>query len=297
MLLPANRKVAWRLVLLAVLLICAVWITMPSWYGGVTPTQTARILVEDRKFGMRALRMGIYWGDAVLVPLRQATDDFRLLDNRNSFWVGELLAKNQSSRSNELSLELYKRDSLISKVVGAIGLAAHNNLPKEAFQQNGVLRKILVSEEYLYRLDSDGHKSYVDTSLLELTLIAAKYAKSMDSVNDIIALIEKRPLPYWVHAHSADALGAIGDHRAVMPLEMAMRASDFYALPNAFRALVTLSSDLAVPLAIERISPEIKGKNSKYVVHELEAVTGKNYGYDQARWKEWWTTQAHSTKP
>lgn len=270
---------------------------MPIWFGGVTPTQTAHILVEDSKFGMRALGMGIYWGDEVLVPLREASNDFRLLNSRNAFWVGELLAKNQSRSSNELSLDLYKRESLIPKLVGAIGLAAHNNLPKEAFQQNGVLRKILVSEESLYRLMPDGQKTYADTSPLELALIAAKYARSIDSVPDIIALIEKRPLPFWVHAHAADALGAIGDQRAVLPLEMAMRASDFYALPNAFRALVTLSSDLAVPLAIERISPEIKGMGSGYLVRELENATGKSYGFDQARWKEWWTTQTNSTKP
>lgn len=258
--------------------------------------QTARILIEDRKFGMRALGMGIYWGDQIIEPLREASNNFRLLDNRTAFWVAELLAKNQSSRSNELSLELYSRDTLIPKLVGAIGLAGHNKLSKEAFQQHGELRRILVSEEYLYRPDSSGKKWYADTSLLELTLIAAKYAQSRDSVPDVIALIEKRPLPYWVHAHAADALGAIGDQRAILPLETAMRSPDFYALPNAFRALVALSSNRAVPLAIERISPEIQGKNSGFLVNELEALTGKNFGSDQARWKEWWATQAASTK-
>lgn len=292
-----NRMSVKRLVLLAVTLGGIVWLTLPLWFGGATPMQTARILIEDRKFGMRALGMGNYWGDNIIEPLREASNNFHHLNERNAFWVAELLAKNQSSRSNELSLELYRRDTLIPKLVGAIGLAGHKKLPTEAFQQHGELRRILVSEGYLYHTDSNGSKWYTDTSLLELTLIAAEYAQSRDSVPDVIALIEKRPLPYWVHAHAADALGAIGDKRAILPLETAMQSSDFYALPNAFRALVALSSNRAVPLAIERISPEIKGKNSDFLVNELEAVTGKNFGSDQARWKEWWATQAASTKP
>ncbi len=131
-----NRKSVMRLVLLAVTLGGIVWFTLPLWFGGATPMQTARIPIEDRKFGMRALGMGNYWGDKIIEPLREASNNFRLLDNRNAFWVAELLAKNQSSRSNELSLELYRRDTLIPKLVGAIGLAGDNRLPNEAFQQH-----------------------------------------------------------------------------------------------------------------------------------------------------------------
>ncbi len=291
-----SWKLVKRVVLLSATLSGMVWFTLPFWFGGVTPAQTAQILIQDRKFGMRALGMGNYWGDKIFNPLREASNNFHRLDNRNAFWVAELLAKNQSARSVELSLELYKRDDLTSKLVGAIGLAAHNQLPKDAFQQHGELQKILVSEEYLYRPDSSGKKWYADTSIIELTLVAAKYARSSDSVPDIIALIEKRPLPYWVHAQAAKALGAIGDSRAILPLENAMRSSDFNALPDAFRALITLSSKQAVPLAIERISPEIQGKNSGFLVKELEVVTGKNFGLDQARWKEWWATQDATVK-
>jgi hypothetical protein len=295
--LQIRWKLIKRVLLLSATLSGIVWFTSPFWFGGVTPAQTAQILIQDRKSGMRALGMGNYWGDKIFNPLREASNNFNLLNNRNAFWVAELLAKNKSARSEELSLELYKRDALTLKLVGAIGLAGHSKLPKEAFQQDGELQKILVSEEYLYSPDSSGKKWYADTSLIELTLVAAKYAKSSDSVPDIIALIEKRPLSYWVHAYAARALGAIGDPRAILPLENAMRSSDFNALPEAFRALITLSSERAVPLAIERISPEIQGKNSGFLVKELEAVTGKSFGSDQARWKEWWATQDATAKP
>ncbi|MGB7951574.1 MAG: hypothetical protein WCH75_28145 [Candidatus Binatia bacterium] len=75
-------------------------------------------------------------------------------------------------------------------------------------------------------------------------------------------------------------------------MEEAMRAPDFYALPNAFRALISLNNKQAIPLAIDRITPEIEHKNAGFLVHELEAVTGKSFGFDKARWREWWATQA-----
>jgi len=289
-----TRKWFALLAVLAVLLGGVAWFTSWLWFGGFTPTQTARILIEDRKFGMRGLGMSHFWGDQMLEPLREVSKDFRSLDNRNAFWVAEVLAKNNSSRCNELALDLYTRDAMTPKLVGAISLAAHGKLSKAEFQPIGALHRVLVSEEYLFRTDSTGRKSYADTAPIELTLIAAKYAQSTDSVPDIVALIEKRPLPYGVHAQAADALGAIGDRRAAVVLEEAMRAQDFYALPNAFRALVALSSERAIPLAIDRISPEIKNKNSGFVVRELEAVTGKNFGYDQVRWREWWASHEKS---
>jgi hypothetical protein len=259
--------------------------------------QTASILINDRKFGMRALRMSHFWGDQVFEPLRVVSNDFRSLDNRNAFWVAKVLAKNDSNSCNELSLELYKRDAMMPKLVGAIGLAAHGRLSNDEFQGHGYLHRILVNEEYLFRIDSNGRKSYSDSSPIELTLIAAKHARSTESVPDIIALIEKRPLPYWVHANAAEALGVIGDQRGVIALETAMRAPDFYALPEAFLALVALSDNQAIPLAIDRISPGIKGKNSGFVVSELEKMTGKNFGFDQARWRSWWESKVSPMNP
>lgn len=281
------------LVVLLLLAVGLAWLVAGIWFPGFTPTQTARILIEDHKFGGRALILSSVWGDLLLEPLRAASDDFEKLNGHNSSRVAKVLAENESSRSTALALELFQRDRQLPMLVGAVGLAAHGKLPKEELQENGRLHAVLVDEAYLDRYDAEGRRSYVDTEPVELALNAARYARNQESVPCILDLIRKRPVPYWVHAHAADALAALGDRRAVPVLEEAMRSPDFYALPQAFRALISLESRQAIPLAIDRISPEME-KENPFLVRELEEVTGQRFGFDRDRWRAWWKSEGES---
>jgi hypothetical protein len=276
--------VFWSAVSIGVLLLVLAFFTSVFWYPGITPMQTARILAQDSDFGMRGLRLGRLWGDRILTPLREASNDFSDLNGRNAFWISELLAQNASLSSNRLSLELYQRPSSLAHLVGSIGLAAHGALPRNEFLEGGSLNELLKNEHLVLSVE----RMSIDTTSIELSLVAAKYARATESVPSIIRILQQRPASYWVHAYACDALGAIGDQRAVPVLEEAMRTEDFHALPNAFAALFNLSGDRAIPLAIDRISPEIRGRNAGYIVQELEKVTGKNYGYDQEQWRQWW---------
>jgi hypothetical protein len=271
------------------------WLTSGMWFAGITPTQTARILIEDRKFGARALVMAHWWGDRILDPLRKVSGDFAALDNRNTFWVAELLTRNSSGRSRQLAQELFYRTSPLPKLVGAVGLAARGDLPQGEFAGGGTMRKILTDERNAFHEHGGRRLSDRDSTLVELALIVAKYSRSKESVPDILALIENRPAHYGVHANACDALAQIGDPRAIPILEKAMSSSDFHALAEAFRALVALSDNRAIPLAIDRISPEIGEKNSGFVVKELARVTGQDFGFNREHWKQWWNAQARQT--
>jgi HEAT repeat protein len=262
-------------------------LTSGVWYPGVTPGQSARILIEDRKFGGRALGMAHLWGDSVLAPLREVSKDFTLLDNRNSLRTAEVLARNGSPKGLEISLQLYKSESIYQKLVGAVGLAAHSKLPDEEFLQHGFIYDLLTNDKHIYAPDGQAGK-FVDATPVELALVAAKYARNEHSVPPILALINKRNVPYSIHAKACDALAEIGDRSAIAVLESAMQADDFYALPEAFQALSKLGDERAVPLAISRISPEIENKNSGFLVQELEAATGKRFGSDKQKWQQWW---------
>ncbi len=239
--------------------------------------------------------MAHFWGDHILTPLATTSEDFKKLDGRNSYWVAEVLAQNSSSRSRQLSLALYQRNDILAKLVGAIGLAAHGDLSKDEFSK-GILHEVLTDDRYIHSIGLDGTKSYVDTTPVELALVAAKYSKSKDTIQDILAILEKHVMPYWVHAYACDAIAEIKDNRAIRSLEAAMRSHDFYALPNAFLALIALSDINAIPLAIDRISPEIKDKNSGFVVQELEKVTGQKYGFDKNKWQHWWSEESNSVQ-
>jgi len=267
------------------------------WFAGITPAQTARILMEDRKFGARALVMAHWWGDRILEPLKEVSGDFAALDNRNTFWVAEVLARNSSGRSGQLAQELFHRTSPLPKLAGAVGLAARGDLPQSEFSVGGTIWKILTDERDASREHRGRRLSDRDSSMVELALIVAKYSRNKESVPAILALVDDVPAPYGVHANACDALAQIGDPRAIPILEKAMTSPDFHALAEGFRALVALSDDRAIPLAIDRVSPEIRKKNSGFVVKELARVTGQDFGFNREQWKQWWDTYHVKTTP
>ncbi len=257
-------------------------------YPGITPKQTAEILIEDGKFGGRALLMAPFWGDALLPRLREASENYSRLNERSAQLLMVILAeKNKSEESLKLATELYQRDNVEAKVVGAAGLAAQGKLPEEALRPNGYLYEAIT---YNPRVNAANYKELVDLNKpsAELALIVAKYAKRNEVLDPILKILGYRHVPYFLHANACDALGEIGDKRAISDLEVAMKDQDFYAIPNAFDALLKLGDENAIPLAIKRITPDIRGKNSQLIVGELENVTGKHFGFDQKKWQEWW---------
>ena len=256
-------------------------------YPGLTPTQTADILLKDRKFGSRALVIAPLWGDRLLVRLRERSNDFSRLNGRNSIWVAQVLADRSSASSTQLSRELFERDSVLPSMVGAVGLAARGLLPVTEFRPGGRVSAIL-NDPRLFepRTDSTG-PDLVEPGSVELAIHATKHARSKDSVEDLGRLLSAAR-DYWTHAYICSALGEIGGPRSVELLRGALRDSSFHALPQAFRALMTLGDSLAIPLAIERVSPELQGYNSGFLVEELEDATGQRFGYDRDAWRRWW---------
>lgn len=41
-------------------------------------------------------------------------------------------------------------------------------------------------------------------------------------------------------------------------------------------------------MAIARVTPELRGYNSVYIVGELKKLTGRAYGYNAQKWNKWW---------
>jgi len=284
-----------RLITAAVILLVPLaglaWFFSFLWFPGITPKQSAWILMQDDKLGGRALGMCHVWGDWALEPLREASNDFNALHVHNSRRLAEVLTRNNSKRSIALAEELHQHDKLQARLVGAVALAAHGRLPNAEFLPGGEIHSVLTDARYLYSHRPDEKRTYaIDNAPLLLALMASGNARSHESLPAILALIEEQPLPYEIHVHAAEALASIEDPRAVPVLENAMRSPEFYALADGFRALVALHDPQAVPLAIARIEPEME-KHNPSLVRELEEVTGQRFGFDRARWTEWWETQ------
>ena len=265
-----------------------------AWFGfwmypGITPTQTAEILVEDPKFGSRALWIAPLWGDRLLPRLREQSLDFTRLRPRNSLLVAQVLADRRSDASREMSRELFARDSLLPQMIGAVGLASHGLLPASDFQPGGRLKTIL-ADDRLFAEQSDSVTFYSeDEYVVRLAIEAARRAGARESVPDVVRLLSARQHGS-IKESAAAALGAIGDARAIGPLRAAMRDSSFRALSQAFRALVALGdTTAAVPLAIERLEPQFDRWG--YLLDAVKDVTDEDFGYDREAWRRWWETR------
>ena len=93
---------------------------------------------------------------------------------------------------------------------------------------------------------------------------------------------------YYVQAEICNSLVKIGGEKAGNILKEAYIESRFVALKEGFLALVELGDKDAVGVAINRISPSLRGTNSGLLISELEKATGQSFGYDRQKWQEWY---------
>jgi hypothetical protein len=259
------------------------------WYPGITPTQTAKIIVHDSKFGMRGTGAAIFYGDPFIHALKSESQDYELVNGRNAFWIVEILSAKETDVSHAAAVELYGNQNLKTKLAGAAVLAKYGDLSKHEFLPGGLIHDILAKNQYGEKTGS----SIKDSDYIELALQATVNANSKDMVPYIISILNSRPSPYWSHAKACDALAQLNATEAIPALIEAMKSEEFYALPNAFNALAKLGEKDAVPLAISRIGPDIEGKNSGFVIDELEKFTGKSFGKDKAAWERWWHEESN----
>lgn len=265
-------KVLSALTALAVLTIAGLWLYLP----GITPKLAARNLIHELTFGGSSIGRCIFFADRVLPHLKTESNDYTLLNTRNSAWVAEVLGSIRTEASLAVVQELYSRPPGYAKLVGATGLSMHGKFT-DSIDESSFLVQCL-----------RGRVSEMDDTQIELATVAAGHAGRKEAVPYLLEALNRRHRNYWINAELAEALGTIGDQRAVEPLKSCMKDESFYALREAFRALIALGEREAVPLAIARITPEGSDYDSAWIVAELSKATDQNFGHDRQRWETWW---------
>ncbi|MCX6916569.1 MAG: HEAT repeat domain-containing protein [Verrucomicrobia bacterium] len=255
----------------AILFVRSVW--MATFGPGSTAKETARILVHDLKFGGRAKHKAVEYGDRFLPLLGAESENFSRLNGRNSFWIADVLGAIRTDKSRAILLDLYSRTNSIAKLTGAVGLTQQSLLPVEIDQNCFLVQTV---------------RNAPSQTETQLAIIALGWSKNPAALPCLLDLLQQRGVDYWYHAYACAAVARIGLKNGTPILRECLRSPEFHALPEAFRALICLGDSEAVPLAIARVSPDIKGYNSGFVVGELKKVTGKSYGYDQNSWRNWW---------
>lgn len=270
---PIRNWIIGALLVLAIgamFLVRSVW--MATFGSGFTKEETARILVHDLKFGGRAQHKAVEYGDAILPLIQAESSDFTRLNGRNALWIAQVMGAVQTDKSRALLLNLYARTNSIQKLAGAVGLAQQGLLPGEIDERSFLVQTVRAGTGQTER---------------ELAIIALGKSTNhaaLPCLHDVV----RRPAGYWDHAYACEALARIGSRESVPVLRECLQSPEFHALPEAFRTLIALGDREAVPLAIARVSPELRGYNSGLVVGELKKLTGRSYGYNGQEWNNWW---------
>lgn len=268
----------------------------------ITPKSAAKALVEGRDFGDSGVAMANRFGDSIIDPLIQYSKDFSLLNGRNSSRIAEVLGKNKSVKSNEILVSLWNRENPYARLVGAIGLAQHHEFPKKLDADSFLIQHVQDWIEYQRGKPSTDSPQFGEwmmneaevKSKADLSILALSYIGDSKALPHILTVLRLRGVEYWTHATACEAVARIASTDAIPVLEDCLKSPDFSALPYAFRALITLNDKQAIPLAIARVTPEIKNYNSGFVVKELSMVTGKDFGYNREQWQSWWKSNEQS---
>jgi hypothetical protein len=245
----------------------------PGW----TMHDTARILVRDAKFGMRAQARAIRYGDAILPLIVSESKNFEELGSGSAFWIAEVIGHINTEQSKSIATDLYRRPARLPHLVGAVALAEQGTLDTPGVDD-------------LIGIVAEGG----DDSELQLAMLALGKARAVAAAPVLIEIVKHPARQYWNHAYACDALARLCFKGAIPTLQSALESSEFYALPNAFRALITLGDRKAVPLAIARIGPKNRDDDSGFIVKDLGKVTGRHFGYNKQAWMHWWHSVQHS---
>lgn len=261
---------------------------------GSTPQSTARTLVHDRKWGMRAKKYAIRYADEVIPHIRSESEDFKLLNSRNSFWVADVLGAIDSKLAKQTLRELYARKELTPRLVGSIGLGMHG-LPPNIEEEGSFLLHTAVnySSSVGTGYGATPHETFDGAKRVlcwhsKLAIIALGYSQNVRALDPVHAVLED-PNRNSTNAVACQALARLHfEEKSIPVLRASLESQEFYALPDVFRALVCLGDKQAIPLAIERIGKDLEGTSSAFIIDELSRVTGKFYVYDKQRWSQWW---------
>ena len=105
------------------------------------------------------------------------------------------------------------------------------------------------------------------------------------AVGSLIAVL--RDEDRWVRRNAARALGEIGDPGAVESLIVTLGDEDRWVRWGAVRAL----GEIRDPRAVEPLLASLKDEDMHIqwaAVVVLEQMTGKPFGEDPIKWQEWW---------
>jgi len=117
---------------------------------------------------------------------------------------------------------------------------------------------------------------------------AAEVLAQTKESGEVERLIADLKDPSWqVRWYAAEALGEAKEPRAVEPLIAALKDKNVYVQVMAAWALGKIKDCRAVEPLIAALGDEIKDVRKEAAL-ALKEITGKDFGQEPAKWREWW---------
>lgn len=245
-------------------------------HPGFTPKQSMDILVKDAKFGSRSLWLTKLYGDNSLKYLHDISIGYSKLNNVE--YISELLSSINSQKSIEISEEMYESDFVSARLIGAYSLMKHGRLNHN---KNHFLNHFLEDDI-----------SYNDLSLLIKVIIESK---DPNALGYLIRLQKSKYSGHQLDTFICEAMGELGDKKAIPYLETLFMDRSFYSFDCAFDSLLKLEANkIAIQQAILRMEndypsdiPRVR-RSLERVQKKLKKFTGQDFGYDYKQWMIWW---------
>lgn len=188
--------------LIIIFIFVSIFLSLYHLLFGLTDARIASILVSDRKWGVRVSKRAIKKSksDKFLYRLQQESSNFTKIDNKNCFWIAEILASNNSLFSISISRDLSTRTNMLQKLVGIVALYANDEYEDE-----------LTDEHFLIRcLKGEIKDEFSEDTFIQLAAYGLGKKKNPRAVEYLINEIENNQNNYRNYTYICLSLEKIG---------------------------------------------------------------------------------------
>ncbi len=149
---------------------------------------------------MRARDKAVQHGDAILPLIRKESKNSTALNNRNAFWIAEVLGAIQTDRSRTVLMDLYSRTNTLARLTGAIGPAQHGALPDPINEESFLVRYVRANP-----VQTETH----------LSIIALGWTMDEKAIPCLFELLQKRHIGCRYQVHACETLARVGSRDAI----------------------------------------------------------------------------------
>ncbi len=175
----------------------------------MSPSYAAREIADPTVPKMEANSVDLSWGDQMLPHLRKASKNFT---DFHPLILAQVLAHNKSRASDDIARELYARPDFNQRLLGAVALAGHGNLPRKEFGANGIITQAV--RRYIKTVKENGDRGeWASPTSAILAIQYMPYPESRKLLEDLL----RAPRAYSLVKDYAHAALARLDNLTIAP--------------------------------------------------------------------------------